>query len=135
MVMALDANDRIACFGSRELTFRAWVVDPGVGYGGTCLVVTPTWLQEWVLPDWLLAPGKTSHAQLHALKRPDATGNLRGVSRWVGGRRSLRRPGRRDMPTAYRPGLCGPAAGGLVRPALSRAVRRHQDRDDPLTTP
>src|SRR5450756_1291790 len=23
MVMALDANDRIACFGSRELTFRA----------------------------------------------------------------------------------------------------------------
>jgi len=83
MVMALDANDRIACFGSRELTFRAWVVDPGVGYGGTCLVVTPTWLQEWVLPDWLLAPGKTSHAQLHALKRPDATGNLRGVSRWV----------------------------------------------------
>lgn len=86
-IVATDANDRVACFGSRQLTFRAWVVDPGVGYGGACLQVNPTWLQECVLPDWLLASNRTGtgeiHGQLHALKRPDATGDLTGVSRWV----------------------------------------------------
>ena len=82
-VIALDANDRVACFGSRQLTFRAWVVDPGVGYGGTCEVMTPSWLLDCVLPDWLLATDKTSNVQLHGLKRPDATGNLKGVARWV----------------------------------------------------
>jgi hypothetical protein len=45
--------------------------------------VLPTWLQECVLPDWLLASGKTSGVQLHALRRPGATGDLKGVARWV----------------------------------------------------
>jgi hypothetical protein len=49
--------------------------------------VTPAWLQDCVLPEWLLASSKTGtgeiNGQLHALKRPDATGDLKGVSRWV----------------------------------------------------
>ncbi len=86
-IMALDANDSVACFGSRPLTFRAWVVDPGEGYGGACEPVIPTWLNPCVLPDWLLAPGKIGKGQipgqLHALRGPEVTGNLKGVSRWV----------------------------------------------------
>jgi hypothetical protein len=86
-VIALNANDRVACFGSRELTLRAWVVDPGVGYGGACDPVTPAWLYVCVLPDWSLAPAKTGTAQLQGvlggLKRPDASGDLKGVGRWV----------------------------------------------------
>jgi hypothetical protein len=82
-VVALKAYDRAACFGSSELSFRAWVVDPGEGYGGTCEPLTPRWLYACVLPDWWLAETKTSTTRLDALKRPDAKGDLKGVGRWV----------------------------------------------------
>ena len=46
--------------------------------------IVPTWLQGCVVPDLLLAPGKTRRdqipGQLHALGRPEATGDLKGVS-------------------------------------------------------
>jgi hypothetical protein len=82
-IIGLDRNDRIACLGGRALTIRAWVVDPGEGYGGTCWPVTPTWLQPCVLPDWLLAVNKASTVRLDAVRSPDATGDLKGVGRWV----------------------------------------------------
>ena len=82
-LIALSGNDRAACFHSRDLTFRAWVVDPGEGLGGTCPAVVPTWLLDCVLPTWLLAPSKASDQTLHALKHPGATGALKGVGRWV----------------------------------------------------
>jgi len=78
-VVALDANDRIACFGSHQLTFRAWVVDPGEGYGGVCLSVTPAWLQDCVLPDWPLASkmtgtgGSTGNSTRSSGRAPRAT--------------------------------------------------------------
>ena len=64
LVAVEDRNDRVACFGGRALTFRAWVADPGEGYGGTCEPVTPTWLQPCVLPDWLLAADKASSREV-----------------------------------------------------------------------
>jgi hypothetical protein len=95
-IVGLSPYDRAACFGSRKLTFRAWVVDPGEGYGGTCAPTTPRWLQPCVLPDWWLAADRTYNAGseedhhvigapkvLDALKSPGATGDLKGVGRWV----------------------------------------------------
>lgn len=95
-IVGLDPRDRAACFGSRTLSFRAWVVDPGEGYGGTCPPTTPRWLHPCVLPDWLLAERKTRNANaeeehhvidppklLDALKSPGAKGDLKGVGRWV----------------------------------------------------
>ena len=83
LVAVEDRNDRVACFGGRALTFRAWVVDPGEGYGGTCRPMTPTWLQPCVLPDWLLAADKASTERLDGVRSPGATGDLQGVARWV----------------------------------------------------
>ena len=82
-LIALDGNDRVGCYGSRDVSFRAWIVDPGEGYGGTCPQISPSWLQVCVLPDWWLAAGKSTAGTLDGLKRPDATGDLAGVSRWV----------------------------------------------------
>jgi hypothetical protein len=82
-IVSLSPYDRAACFGSRDLTFRAWVIDPGEGYGGTCEPLTPRWLYACVLPDWWLAEAKGSSHFLDGLRRPDATGDLKGVGRWV----------------------------------------------------
>jgi hypothetical protein len=82
-LIALDGNDRVGCYGSRDVSFRAWIVDPGEGYGGTCPQISPSWLQVCVLPDWWLSAGKSAEGSLDGLKRPDATGDLAGVGRWV----------------------------------------------------
>ena len=85
-IATLSRADRVGCFGGRDLTLRAWVVDPGEGYGGTCPGRIPDWLQDCVLPVWLLrgtADNADPTAALHALRRPDATGDLSGVGRWV----------------------------------------------------
>lgn len=85
-IARLSRADRVGCFGGRDLTFRAWVVDPGEGYGGTCRNRIPDWLQDCVLPVWLLrgtADNADPTGALHALRRPDATGDLSGVGRWV----------------------------------------------------
>lgn len=86
----LDATPAVAvgCFGDATMTLRAWVRDPGEGYGGTCGAFTPTWIKECVLPDYLLTPsviGATSSdaPTLHAMRSPVATGDLSGYSRWV----------------------------------------------------
>ena len=74
-------------FGDTAMTFRAWVVDPGEGYGGTCGPFRPAWIMECVLPDYLLAMSgvkiDSSADILHAMRAPSATGNLKGVGRWV----------------------------------------------------
>jgi hypothetical protein len=85
----LGPETAVACFGDRALEFRAWVVDPGEGYGGTCDAFTPSWMRDCVLPDYLLstsAPGVSSEIVelLHAMRSPAATGDLVGVGRWVG---------------------------------------------------
>jgi hypothetical protein len=82
-VIGLDLFNRAACFGSRQLRFRAWVVDPGEGYGGACMEVVTAWLQPCVLPDWWLAPDRTGTVRLDAVRRPGAVGDLKGVGRWV----------------------------------------------------
>ena len=83
-ILAIAPRTAVGCFGDRPMTFRAWVVDPGEGYGGTCAAFTPAWIQECVLPDYLLAssqlPGRPI---LHAMRAPSATGALTGVGRWV----------------------------------------------------
>jgi hypothetical protein len=76
----------VGCFGDRDLTFRAWIVDPGEGYGGTCPAFSPGWIEECVLPDYLLAARRTSDQDLvaiHAMRSPGATGVTVGVGRWV----------------------------------------------------
>ena len=60
---------------------------PGEGYGGTCGAFTPAWIRECVLPDYLLAAGppgaQADTVTLHAMRSPVATGDLKGVGRWV----------------------------------------------------
>jgi hypothetical protein len=82
-LIALDGNDRVGCYGSRDVSFRAWIVDPGEGYGGICPQISPSWLQVCVLPQWWLSAGKSTEGSLDAVKRPDANGDLAGVGRWV----------------------------------------------------
>ena len=82
-VVGLAPIDRAACFGSRQLKFRAWVVDPGEGYGGACADVVTPWLQPCVLPDWWLASDRAAQVHLDAVKRPGAAGDIKGVGRWV----------------------------------------------------
>jgi hypothetical protein len=114
-LVRLSGRDRVACFGPRSLTMRAWVVDPGEGYGGTCAPMTPRWLQVCVLPDWLLSEERTRNAGpeedrhiidppkfLDALKSPGAKGDLKGVGRWVNV------TGHFDDPAAA---TCRPASG------------------------
>lgn len=85
----LDVAARIAvgCFGDQSLSFTAWVVDPGEGYGGTCAAFEPAWIRECVLPDYLFAARRPGNAdgeqQLHAMRAPSATGATKGVGRWV----------------------------------------------------
>ena len=127
-IVRLSGRDRLACFGSRPLTFRAWVVDPGEGYGGTCAPMTPRWLQVCVLPDWWLAERPTANAGpeeerhvidpptlLDALKSPDATGDLKGVGRWV------EVTGHFDDPAAA---TCRPVGGpaGIGQPPMASFV-------------
>ena len=90
MKAVLDVTPAVAvgCFGDATMTFRAWVRDPGEGYGGTCSAFTPTWIKECVLPDYLLtarATGPTTGETptMHAMRSPGARGELRGYSRWV----------------------------------------------------
>jgi hypothetical protein len=78
----------VGCFGDAKIMFRAWVRDPGEGYGGTCSAFTPVWIKECVLPDYLLTAGPTGPANgeiptLHAMRSPGAKGNLAGYGRWV----------------------------------------------------
>ena len=71
---------------SSPMTFRAWVVDPGEGYGGTCGPFRPQWIRECVLPDYQLASVERSDGSLetlHAMRAPSATGQTKGVGRWV----------------------------------------------------
>jgi hypothetical protein len=86
-VAALAPRTAVGCFGDRAMSFRAWVVDPGEGYGGTCSPFTPAWIRECVLPDYLLAAGRPGNTegkrQLHAMRAPNATGTTKGVGRWV----------------------------------------------------
>ncbi|HEY0443575.1 MAG TPA: hypothetical protein VGC90_05075 [Candidatus Limnocylindrales bacterium] len=82
-LIALDPHDRAACYGSRPLTFRAWLADPGEGWGGICPEQAPAWLQLCVLAPWWLATGRSSKAHLDAVQSPGATGNLKGVGRWA----------------------------------------------------
>jgi hypothetical protein len=82
----IPARTAVACFGDRDLSFRAWIVDPGEGYGGTCPAFSPAWIQECVLPDFLLATARTTDtngAVLHGMRSPSATGATTGVGRWV----------------------------------------------------
>ena len=76
------------CFGDAKIAFRAWVHDPGEGYGGTCGAFAPAWIRECVLPDYLLTAGPTGPANgdtptLHAMRSPGAKGTLTGYGRWV----------------------------------------------------
>jgi hypothetical protein len=87
-LLELAPETAVACFGDRALEFRAWVVDPGEGYGGTCGAFTPSWMRDCVLPDYLLsagAPGDSGEVAelLHAMRSPAAAGDLVGVGRWV----------------------------------------------------
>ncbi|MBI3746724.1 MAG: hypothetical protein HY264_09455 [Chloroflexi bacterium] len=86
-MIELDPALAVGCFGSDPLSFRAWVVDPGEGYGGTCGQFTPRWILECVLPDYLLSGGVDTNAvgrgMLHAMRSPTASGDLTGVGRWV----------------------------------------------------
>ena len=89
LVIGLDPWLGAGCFGHEAITFRAWVVDPGAGYGGTCGLFTPSWIRECVLPDYLLSsgagvdPNSVGSNELHAMRSPSATGDLAGVGRWV----------------------------------------------------
>jgi hypothetical protein len=83
---AVSPMTAVGCFGGATLSFRAWVVDPGEGYGGTCGPFTPAWIRECVLPDYLLAsarPSEPHEVGMHAMRSPSATGDLAGVGRWV----------------------------------------------------
>jgi hypothetical protein len=75
------------CFGDRTITVRAWVLDPGEGYGGTCGAFEPAWIRECVLPDYFLIADRSVDGAdvptLNAMRSPKATGDLIGVSRWV----------------------------------------------------
>jgi len=88
-IIDLDPALAVGCFGSEQLSFRAWVVDPGQGYGGTCGEFTPRWILECVLPDYLLSgglgvdPNSVGAGTLHGMRSPSATGDLTGVGRWV----------------------------------------------------
>jgi hypothetical protein len=86
-LLAITPITAAACFGDRTITFRAWVVDPGEGYGGICEAFTPAWIRECVLPDYLLAGARQAGAGLvpglHAMRSPGATGDLAGVGRWA----------------------------------------------------
>jgi hypothetical protein len=85
--IAVEPRTAVGCFGDKTLSFKAWVVDPGEGYGGTCAAFTPGWIRECVLPDYLLAADAKANAGtqpiLHAMRAPNATGATRGVGRWV----------------------------------------------------
>jgi hypothetical protein len=89
VLIALDPVLGAGCFGDADISFRAWVVDPGEGYGGTCEAFTPMWIRECVLPDYLLSSGagvdfnSVGGDELHAMRSPSATGDLVGVGRWV----------------------------------------------------
>ena len=82
-ILKLGRADRVGCFGGEDLIFRAWVVDPGEGYGGTCPALFPQWLLDCVLPPWLLSADPSGDQPLHALRAPNAAGALEGVARWV----------------------------------------------------
>ena len=87
VILDLAPGTAAGCFGDQSITFRAWVVDPGEGYGGTCVAFTPAWIRECVLPDYLLTVGPPAAAvdvpTLHAMRSPKAKGDLVGVGRWV----------------------------------------------------
>jgi hypothetical protein len=87
-LQAIDRLVAVACFGATPITFRAWVVDPGEGYGGTCGPFRPAWIRSCVLPDYWLA--STDHREadgsvdtFDAMRAPSATGQTKGVGRWV----------------------------------------------------
>lgn len=88
-LLSLDPYLGAGCFGHIDMTVRAWVVDPGEGYGGVCGPFSPMWIRECVLPDYLLAarpgaePGGYGVDAIHAMRSPSATGDLKGVGRWV----------------------------------------------------
>jgi hypothetical protein len=88
-VIGLDPWLGAGCFGDQAIAFRAWVVDPGEGFGGTCEAFMPAWIRECVLPDYLLSsgagidPNSAGSKELHAMRSPSATGDLAGVGRWV----------------------------------------------------
>lgn len=89
MAAVLDLSPTVAvgCFGDRTITARAWVLDPGEGYGGTCGAFEPVWIKECVLPDYLLLADRPDGAIdppiLHAMRSPKTTGDKVGVGRWV----------------------------------------------------
>jgi hypothetical protein len=85
-VEEIGARAATACFGHAPIGFRAWVVDPGEGYGGTCAEFSPAWIRECVLPDYLLASTPNNEIPqdaFHAMRSPSATGATKGVGRWV----------------------------------------------------
>jgi hypothetical protein len=86
-LQSVDRGVAVACFGQRSIAFRAWIVDPGEGYGGACATFTPVWIHECVLPDYLLASSSSStanpQAAFHAMRWPSASGATNGVGRWV----------------------------------------------------
>ena len=69
------------------MSARAWVLDPGEGYGGTCGAFEPMWIKECVLPDYFLIADRSADGAevptLDAMRSPKATGDLLGISRWV----------------------------------------------------
>ena len=77
----------VGCFGDRTVTVKAWVRDPGEGYGGTCGPFEPVWIRECVLPDYLLTEGRVvgqgDVPTLHVMRSPKAKGDIKGVGRWV----------------------------------------------------
>jgi hypothetical protein len=115
-VIDLEPAAAVGCFGDTTMSFRAWVRDPGEGYGGTCGSFTPDWIRECVLPDYLLTPGPPpptdTFAEFHAMRSRGATGDLKGVGRWV------RVEGHYDDPAAptCRAGSSGSADG--IEPAV-----------------
>ena len=88
-MIGLDPFLGAGCFGGEDLSFRAWVVDPGQGYGGTCPPFTPMWMYDCVLPSSLLSAGAgieqgaVGSNVLLAMRSPSASGDLDGVGRWV----------------------------------------------------
>jgi hypothetical protein len=58
-----------------------------------------------VLPDWWLASDRTTQVHLDAVKRPGATGDIKGIGRWVNV------TGHFDDPAAP---TCAPGAGPTV---------------------
>jgi hypothetical protein len=124
-VESLDPILGAGCFGDTGLTFRAWVVDPGEGYGGTCEAFTPTWIHECVLPEWLLSDGSGlsdgtgMDAMLHAMRSPAATGDLKGVGRWVQVTGHFDDP---VSPTCRFNGDIGPVIGFEAEPPRAEAV-------------